>query len=208
MGFSGLTSLDDFLSALASAEDAHGAVAAAAYAGAMGASLLLMVAALPKTRSDSAEDRAALMRCASALRDVPQQLMETIETETAVKVFTARAMPSGSQAQRTEREAAIQIALRAAADVPLEVMRLSVAALRQAEIIASRGCHAASGDVQLAVAFLRDAADGARANLESKLSSLTDVLYTASVVDEISRLSEEATAAAHTVVTLIQPPPA
>jgi formiminotetrahydrofolate cyclodeaminase len=208
MRFSSQTSLNDFLSAIASAEHAHGTVSAVAYAAAMGTSLLLMVAALPKTRSDSADDRAVLMKCATALRNLQQQLLETIETETAVKVFAARAMPAASQSQRTERDAAIQLALRAAADVPLEVMHLSALALRQAELVAARGCLAASSDIQSAVALLRLASDGARANLESKLSSLTDVLYTASVVDEVSRLSEEATATARAAEELIQPPPA
>ena len=45
-------------------------------------------------------------------------------------------MPAASQAQKREREAALQLALRAAADVPLEVMRLSAAALTQAEDVA------------------------------------------------------------------------
>ena len=83
-----------------------------------------MVAALPQTRSDSVADRTKLIEAAAALTDVQQQLIETIETETAVKLFTARNMPQASDAQRSERQAAIQLALRASADVPLEVMRL------------------------------------------------------------------------------------
>lgn len=98
-------------------------------------------------------------------------------------------MPEISQAQRRERAAALQVALRAAADVPLEVMRLSVAALTQAETVAAHGWQAASRNIQLAVALLRDGFDGARLNLESKLSSLTDASYTAAVIDEIPRLS-------------------
>src|SRR5688572_28560393 len=157
----------------------------------MGTSLLLKAAALPRTKSDSTEDRMILVESATALRAVQEQLIETIETETTVKVFAARTMPKTSQVQRRERAAALQVALRAAADVPLEVMRLSVAALTQAENVAARGCQAASRNIQLAVALLGVGFDGARINLESKLSSLTDPLYTASVIDEIPRLSEE-----------------
>jgi methenyltetrahydrofolate cyclohydrolase len=114
----------EFLTALASADAAQGAVSASALAGAMGTSLLLMVAALPTTRSDSTDERTALMGAATALGDVQEQLIETIETETVVKLFAARHMPQASKAQRSKREAAIQLALRAAADVPLEVIRL------------------------------------------------------------------------------------
>jgi len=206
VGFVAQTSLRDFLTALASAEDAHGTVSAAAFAAAMGTSLLLKSAALPKTKSDSIDDRTALIKSGTALRVVQEQLIETIETETAVRVFAARRMPEASQVQRREREAALQFALRAAADVPLEVMRLSSAALTHAEDVAARSSQAASRNIQLAVALLRDGFDGARVNLESKLSTLTDVLYTASVIDDVSRLNEEATTKARAVESLVQLP--
>jgi formiminotetrahydrofolate cyclodeaminase len=116
-------SLRDFIEAIGSADAAHGAVSTAAVAGGLGSSLLLMVAALPQTRSDAVADRAKLVEAAAALAGLRQQLIETIETETAVKLFTARNMPQASAAQRSERQDAIQLALRASADVPLEVMR-------------------------------------------------------------------------------------
>ena len=125
----GETSIREFLAAVASAEEAHGAVSAAAVAGGIGVSLLAMVATLPKTRSDAPADRTALINAATALTDVQEQLIETIETETAVKIFAARNMPQANDAQRADRQAAIQIALRAAADVPLEVMRLALRGL-------------------------------------------------------------------------------
>jgi formiminotetrahydrofolate cyclodeaminase len=87
-------------------------------------------------------------------------------------------------------------------------MRLSSAALTHAEDVAARSSHAASRNIQLAVALLRDGFDGARVNLESKLSTLTDVVYTASVIDEVSRLSEEATTKVSAVEALVQLPPA
>jgi methenyltetrahydrofolate cyclohydrolase len=208
VGFVRQTSLGDFLTALASAEHAHGTVSAAAFAAAMSASLLMKAAALPKTKSDSIDDRMVLVKSAAGLRVVQEQLIDTIETETAVKVFAARQMPAANQVQGGEREAALQVALRAAADVPLEVMRLCTTALTHAENVAARSCQAASRNVQLAVAFLRDGFDGARVNLESKLSTLTDVMYTESVIDEISRLSEQATTTARTAEALVQLPPA
>jgi formiminotetrahydrofolate cyclodeaminase len=202
------TSIREFLTAVASAEEAHGAVSAAAVAGGIGVSLLAMVAALPQTRSDSAADRAALINTATALTDVQEQLIETIETETAVKIFAARNMPQASEAQRTERKAAIQVALRAAADVPLEVMRLCARGLTLGHTVAVHGVRAAAADVQLAVELLHAAFSGARTNLEGKLSSLSDTIYLTSVVDEIARLSEEATAAARASESILRVPPA
>jgi methenyltetrahydrofolate cyclohydrolase len=130
-------SLRDFIEAIGSAEEAHGAVSTAAAAGGLGSSLLLMVVALPRTKSDSVADRTKLIEGATALADVREQLIETIETETAVKLFTARNMPQASDAQRSERQVAIQLALRASADVPLEVIRLCARGLELAATVAA-----------------------------------------------------------------------
>ena len=148
------TSIREFLAAVASAEEAHGAVPAAALAGGIGVSLLAMVAAFPKTRSDSVADRMELINAATGLSDVQEQLIETIETETAVKTFAARNMPQASDTQRAARHAAIQLALRAAADVPLEVMRLAARGLKLAGTVAAHSARAASADGQLGVALL------------------------------------------------------
>src|SRR4029450_10996181 len=106
-------SLRNFIEAVGSAEETHGAVSTAAAAGGLGSSLLLMVAALPQTRSDSVADRTKLIETATALTDVREQLIETIETETAVKLFTARNMPQVTAAQGAERRASTQGAVSA-----------------------------------------------------------------------------------------------
>jgi hypothetical protein len=80
--------------------------------------------------------------------------------------------------------------------------------LTHAEEVGARSSQAASRTIQLALAFLRDDFEGARTNLESKLSSLTDASYTAAVIDEIPRLSEEATSKTQAVEALVRPPAA
>jgi formiminotetrahydrofolate cyclodeaminase len=201
-------SMREFLKAVASSDEAHGTVSTAAVVGGLAASLLLMAAALPQTRSDSVDDRARLIDAVAELSEVQEQLMETIETETAVRIFAARNMPQASAAQRSERQAAIQIALQAAADVPLEVMRLCARGLKRAATVAAHSSRAAAGDVTMAVALLSAAVDGARANLEGRISSLTDTQYITSVVDEIARLSEEVAAALRAAEGSLQIPPA
>jgi formiminotetrahydrofolate cyclodeaminase len=189
-------SIPEFLAALAAPEDAHGALAAAAVAGAMGASLLRMVAALPQTLSNGDDDPTALVSAAAALVRVQEELLETVETETAVKLFAARSLPKASRAERAKRESAIQFALRAAVDVPLEVMSLCERALRPAEAVAKRSRRAASTDVELAVAMLEAAFNAARSNLEAKLPILTDVAYVAAIGEQVVRLSDDAARAA------------
>jgi methenyltetrahydrofolate cyclohydrolase len=201
-------SLRGFIEAVGAAEEAHNAVSTAAVAGGLGSSLLLMVAALPQTRTDSVAERTRLIEAATALTDVQQQLIETIETETAVKLFTARHMPQASDAQRSERQAAIQLALRASADVPLEVMRLCMRGLELAATVAVHSARPASADVQLGVALLQAGFDGSRSNLEGKLSSFSDAAYVTSVVDEIARLSGVAIAATRAAESVLKVLPA
>ena len=201
-------SLRDFVEAVGAAEGAHGAVSTAAVAGALGSSLLLMIAGLPQTRSDSPNDRTTLMEAATTLTSVQQQLIETIETDTAVKLFTARSMPHASETQRSERLAAIQLALRASADVPLEVMRLCAQGLELAAVVAAHGARAAAADVQLGISLLLSGFEGARSHLEGKLSSLTDPAYVASIVGEIARLTGQTTASTRAAESLITTPPA
>jgi formiminotetrahydrofolate cyclodeaminase len=167
-----------------------------------------MVATLPQTRSNSVADRSKLVEAAVALTGLQQQLLETIETETAVKLFTARNMPQASAAQRSERLAAIQLALRASADVPLEVMRLCARGLELGATVAAHGARAASADVQLGAALLQAGFGGARANLEGKLSSFIDAAYITSIVDEIGRLTDETAASTRAGESLLKAPPA
>jgi formiminotetrahydrofolate cyclodeaminase len=167
-----------------------------------------MVASLPQTKSDLSTDRARLIEAAAAITGLRQQLIETIETETAVKLFTARNMPQASAAQRSERQAAVQLALRASADVPLEVMRLCAEGLELAATVAAHCARAASADVQLGVALLQASFDGARSNLEGNLSSFIDAAYIKSIVDEMGRLTNETTASTRAAESLLKPPPA
>ena len=204
----GDVSLREFIESIGSADAVHGVVSTAAVAGSLGNSLLLMVAALPQTRSDSVTDRAKLVEAAAALTSLRQELIETLETETAVKLFTARNMPQASAAQRSERQDAIQLALRASADVPLEVMRLCAQGLKLAATVAAHGARAASADAQLGVALLQAGFDGARSNLEGKLSSFIDAAYITSIVDEIGRLTGETTASTRAAESWLKAPPA
>jgi formiminotetrahydrofolate cyclodeaminase len=135
-------------------------------------------------------------------------LAATIDVDTTGRLVAAREMLQASDTQRGAREAAIQLALRAAADVPLEVMRLSAHGLKHGQLVAAHGCRAASSDVELAVALLNVGLVGARSNLEQKLSNLTDAAYTQAVVHEIARLSEEGTTAARAAESFLRVPPA
>ena len=185
-------SVRDLLAAFSSSAPTPGGGSASALASAIGASLLLMVAGLPKTRNGSEDDRSALASAAAALAGLRQQLTDAIDADTAAydQVVAAYKLPKASADEQHARKAAIQRALRAATDVPLGVMRLSASALDQAKTIAAHGHRAAASDVGVAVALLRAGLQGAGLNIEINVGSVTDAAYADAVRAETGRLSE------------------
>jgi formiminotetrahydrofolate cyclodeaminase len=153
-----------------------------------------MVTGLPKSRTGSDEDRAALANAASALADIREDLTVAIDADTAAydRVVAAHKLPKASGDEQSARKAAIQQALRGATEVPLGVMRLSTAALDLAVAIAAHGHRAAASDVGVAVALLRAGLRGARLNVEINLGSISDVDYTGRVAAEAARWSDGA----------------
>ncbi|HEU5255103.1 MAG TPA: hypothetical protein VFU28_03885, partial [Vicinamibacterales bacterium] len=63
-------------------------------------------------------------------------------------------------------------------------------------------------DVQLGIALLQAGFDGARSNLERKLSSFTNAAYVTSVADETVRLTGETTASTRAAESLLKALPA
>jgi formiminotetrahydrofolate cyclodeaminase len=183
--------LRDVIAAFASPDPTPGGGSAAALTSAVGASLLIMVASLPKTRDDSDDDRAALTFAAGALTSVRYQLTEAIDADTAAynHVLAAYRQPKATDAEQQARQAAVARALRSATDVPLGVMRLSVDALKHAQAVAAHGRRAASSDVGVALALLQAGLEGARLNVRINLGGLTDQAYVDAVKAESERLA-------------------
>ncbi len=182
-------SVRELLNAFASSDPTPGGGSAAALASGIGAALLTMVAGLPKTRNGTDEDRAALDRAAAALAGVRRQLTVAVDADTAAynRVVSAYKMAKASDAEKAARKAAIQNGLRAATDVPLNVVRLSAQALDAASAVALHGHRGASSDVGVAIALLRAGLQGARLNVEINLGSIEDAAYKQNVEDELER---------------------
>jgi formiminotetrahydrofolate cyclodeaminase len=198
-------SVRDLLSAFASKDPTPGGGSAAALASAVGASLLMMVSGLPKTRNGSDEDRAALTTAGGVLAGLREGLTKAIDADTAAydRVVAAYKMPKASADEQAARKAAIQDALRGATDVPLGVVRLSAAALDQAIAVATHGHRAAASDVGVAVALLRAGARGARLNVEINIGSVSDTGYAGEVAAEIARLGDATSRAADAADALL-----
>jgi methenyltetrahydrofolate cyclohydrolase len=172
----------------------------------VGASLLMMVAGLPKTRSRSDEDRAALDAAMDVLTAARQRLSAAIDADTTAynRVVSAYKLPKGTDEEKLLRKAEVQSAMQEATDVPLEVMRLSAVALEAAQAVAAHGHQGASSDVGVAVALLRAGLRGAQLNIDANLTSVHDETYAGGVSAEAKRLAQTAATLAEAAETALR----
>ena len=178
------------LAALASPDPTPGGGTAAAIAGAMGTSLLVMVSGLAKSKNNLDDEKAALAAARSALEPVTSRLIELADADTRAfnDVMAAYRLPKATDEEKAGRTRAIQAALRGATEIPLETLRACAEALRHARPIADYGNQAAASDAGVAIGLLRAAAEGAAANVRINLTGLKDEAFNSATEAETSRL--------------------
>jgi methenyltetrahydrofolate cyclohydrolase len=198
-------SVSELLSAFSSSDPTPGGGSASALASAVGASLLMMVAGLPKTRTNAPEERAALQDAAQTVAQLREKLAGAIDTDTHAydRVVAAYRLPKSSTEEQASRQHAIQAALRAATDVPLDVVRWSAQALEQAAVVAQHGHRAAGSDIGVAVALLVAGGRGALMNVETNLGGVKDAAYVETVRSESRELAAVTERAAASVSTAL-----
>jgi formiminotetrahydrofolate cyclodeaminase len=169
-----------------------GGGSASALAGAVGASLLAMVAGLPKPRASADADlqglREAGERC-TALAIELEALVDR-DSEAYERVVSAYRLPKETDEEKALRPRRIQEALVAAIAAPLDVMRACSAGIALGPVLQAHGNANASSDVQVGLELLRAGLRGARLNVEINLGSVKDPAYVAEVTGEIGGLSE------------------
>jgi formiminotetrahydrofolate cyclodeaminase len=182
--------LTDLLDAFSSPEPTPGGGSAAALAGALGASLLAMVAGLAKTRHQTAEDRAVLDAARADLLRCQATLASLVDQDAAAydQVVAAYRQPKLTDADREARRAAVQVALRRATEVQIEVLRTASAALHLGEAVAERGHPSARSDVGVGGHLLLAAVSGARLNAGINLEAISD----RAASDELRRQAADA----------------
>ncbi|MCU0255844.1 MAG: cyclodeaminase/cyclohydrolase family protein [Vicinamibacterales bacterium] len=166
----------DLLEAFAASTPTPGGGSAAALAGAVGASLLRMVAGMPRTRTGVAEERVALDGTLAALDAARARLAALVDEDTAAYdgVMAAFKLPKATDQEKATRREAIQRATRVATETPLAVMRASAGALAAGAVVASHGNRNAASDVRVGIALLLGACEGAHENVSINVPGLAE----------------------------------
>lgn len=185
--------LIDLLDAFASNAPVPGGGSAAAVAGALGVSLLIMAASLPKSRTGAPEEAADLAEAAARLRPLRDTLVQLIDADSSAyrSVMAALKMPKDSAGEKAERAQVLQSAMKSATDVPLDVMRAGQQALAGAVVVARNTYRLAGSDVAMGVELLGATVRGSALSIDGNLGGITDASYTARVAAERDQLASD-----------------
>jgi formiminotetrahydrofolate cyclodeaminase len=164
----------------------------------MGASVLIMVTGLAKSKTNADDEKAALGAARLALEPLRAELMRLADADSDAfdQVMAAYRRPKATDEEKAARSAAIQAALRQATVVPLDTLRACAAAMPLAAQVAEAGNRSAASDAGVAIGLLEAAAAGAEANVRANLDGLKDESFRANVSSEVSRVAAEMAAAA------------
>ena len=167
----------ELLDRFASPEPTPGGGSAAALSGGLGAALVAMVCAMPKTRTGAAEERARLDAALAWTREAGDRLRALVEEDARAydAVVAAYRLPKATEAEKAARKGAIAVALARATDVPLATAEACLVVLKAAQEAAAHGNPNALSDARtggaLGFAGLVGAAENVRINAGSLAES-------------------------------------
>lgn len=185
--------LKHYSDALASGSPTPGGGSAAALVGTLGAALNSMVANFTVGREQFAAVEAELKELLAESERLRAELerLTQADTEAYGQVAAAQKLPRDTEDQKTARTAAIQAALRAAAEVPLAAVRACHRTLQLAADLVDKGNPNLITDVGVAARFAQAAMECAALNVEINLAYIKDQAYVDSCVEGLKPLLEE-----------------
>ncbi len=183
-----------FIEELAAPTPAPGGGSAGAYAGAMGAALVSMVAGLTigkkKYAAVEAEFQAVRVRAESLRKDLTQAVEDDAAAFEAL--MGAVKLPKETEEQRIARDAAITNATLNAAHIPLHVAEHAVEVMRLALTCAHKGNANALSDSLSGFAMARAALTAAASNVRINLNTLEDKSLGEKMLSKLTELEEQA----------------
>jgi len=169
----------EYVADLASNKPAPGGGSAAALTGALGASLGEMVGNFTvgkKKYADVEQEVAATLGRLTALRNMLLRLTDQ-DAEVYRKVGDAYRMPKETDEQAKQRAQAIEEAVKAAAEVPREVVLCCTSLLTELPVLLEKGNLNLVSDVGVAAKLALTAAQCGWLNVEINLASIKNAEY-------------------------------
>lgn len=182
--------VEDFIEQLASPNPTPGGGSASALAGAMAAAMVEMACNLTVGREkfrDVEEELKVVLARAGELRE---QMLAAVDEDTTAynEVSQAYKTPKGTDGEKATRTQAIQKALQYATEVPLKVAKAAMETGQLALIAIEKANPNVASDARVARVLADAAREGATANVEINLGSITDEKFISRMRDELEGL--------------------
>ncbi len=169
-------SLEAFVDETSSESPAPGGGSVSAAVGALGAALGTMVANLSAHKRGWDERWEEFSDWAVRGRGFVEALTRLVDEDTGAfnALMTAFGLPQGSEAERTEREKAIQEATRQAIEMPIEIAEQALGSMEVLKAMAEIGNPTSVSDAGVGALCARAAVRGAELNVRINAPQLTD----------------------------------
>jgi formiminotetrahydrofolate cyclodeaminase len=183
------STLKQFVANLSADSPVPGGGSVSALAGALGAALCAMVARLTLGKEKYRRAWEEMERLRDSSDSLCSRLMDLVEEDSAAyaKVMAAYRIP---KERDREREDAVQSALKEAASVPMETLRITATLRDLVKSALDRGNPNCLTDAGVAAQLIRAAAHGAAYNVRVNLSGIKDPDFCNGLSSETSQLLE------------------
>ena len=187
--------LEGFVHETASESKAPGGGSISAAMGAMGAALGTMVANLSSHKRGWDDRWEEFSDWAEKGKRCHDELLRLIDEDTDAfnKIMDAFSLPQGTDAEKAEREEAIEQATKGAIEVPFRAMQVALDSMEVAKAMAEIGNPASVSDAGVAALAARSAVLGAFLNVKINTADLKDKAFVKDILTKGKHIEQEAT---------------
>jgi len=156
----------------------------------MGAALAAMVARFTAGREEFKDVGERMEGIRQGSDDLADRFLALVQedTDAYLEVLAAIHLPKETQDEKASRGEALQTAMRKAASIPLETLRLSEELLQMAKEAVEKGNPSTVTDAGAAVHFARAAAAVAAYNVRINLSTIKDDVFAKGCKREVEEI--------------------
>jgi glutamate formiminotransferase / formiminotetrahydrofolate cyclodeaminase len=185
--------LRQFCNETLSDSPAPGGGSVAALMGALGISLGGMVANLSASKRGWDDKLNYFSDWAVKAQQLKDELLFLVDEDTAAfnKVMDAFALPKDSAEEKAARTAAIQLATKYAAEIPLRVMDTASKSYQLLSEMVEKGNPNSISDVGVGALATRACVEGAALNVRINLGQLKDEKFKSALVEKVRKISAD-----------------